>query len=441
MSNKTINLLADVVLPCVTVVLTAILFFMFRPDESTGLFWLNLCYTIMLEGVFFGYIISLNHKTESIPVPIKAVFGVFALYYIVVGLGCMLFYSLLLVHFLSIKFYVSALIIITLLWIIGAMLTAQVGSNYQAAQEKTDDWDRLVLFVAYAESQATVGPQVRAFTLTKGEYDDLPLVPGSETVHRYTLTVPAGTVRFYGLTFSSYDRSGLADKLGTDASIAQNFRDEAAIQDLSISNYYPYAAPVSDDEASAKTDVSKFCSVASGYYDKDGDGTPDDFTIDYSQIETDLTKIPTLTLRRLAAKIDVQWDAQAAYTDGDLVQPSVEGFQFIGRKEGKVFPELNKTAGTFEKKPWDFYNTTPISQRFGRVYHYTFPDGSLAPKVTFTVKTNTDSQGKQYTLQWNTDDYLQRATWYKVNATVKGNTTGGTISISGWNDGTSSPGN
>ena len=146
MSNKTINLLADVVLPCVTVVLTAILFFMFRPDESTGLFWLNLCYTIMLEGVFFGYIISLNHKTESIPVPIKAVFGVFALYYIVVGLGCMLFYSLLLVHFLSIKFYVSVLIIITLLWIIGAMLTAQVGSNYQAAQEKTDEKRKVLTF-------------------------------------------------------------------------------------------------------------------------------------------------------------------------------------------------------------------------------------------------------------------------------------------------------
>lgn len=309
------------------------------------------------------------------------------------------------------------------------------------AQEETDDWDRLVLFVAYAQSQATVGPQVRAFTLTKGEYDDLPLVPGSETVHRYTLTVPAGTVRFYGLTFSSDDQSGLAKKFDSDDAIAANFPEEEAIKDLSISNYYPYAAPVSGNEAGAKTDASKFCSVASGYYDKDGDGTPDDFTIDYSQIETDLTKIPTLTLRRLAAKIDVQWDAQAAYTDGDLVQPSVEGFQFIGCAEGKVFPELNKSGSALTEKSWDFYNTTPISQRFGRVYHYTFPDGNLAPKVTFTVKTNTDSQGKEYALQWNTADYLRRATWYKVNATVNGNTTGGTITISGWNDGTSSTGN
>lgn len=309
------------------------------------------------------------------------------------------------------------------------------------AQEETDDWNTLVLFVAYAQSQAAVGSQVRAFTLTKGEYDDLPLVPGSETVHRYTLTVPAGTVHFYGLTFSNDDQSGLAGKFASDDAIAANFPNEEDIKDLSISNYYPYAAPVSDNEANAKTDASKFCSVASGYYDKDGDGTPDDFTIDYSQIETDLTKIPTLTLRRLAAKIDVQWDAQAAYTDGDLVQPSVESFQFIGRAEGKVFPEFHESSSTFTEKRWDFYNTTPISQRFGRVYHYTFPDGSLAPKVTFTVKTDTDSQGKEYALQWNTADYLRRATWYKVNATVNGNTTGGTITISGWNDGTSSPGN
>lgn len=301
-------------------------------------------------------------------------------------------------------------------------------------QEETDEWDRLVLFVAYAQSQTTVGSPVRAFTLTKEEYQDLPLVSGSETVHRYTLTVPAGTVRFYGLTFSSDDQSGLADMLGTDALIAQNFPDEAAIQALSISNYYPYAAPASDDEASAKTDASKFCSVASGYYDKDGDGTPDDFTIDYSQIETDLTKIPTLTLRRLAAKIDVQWDAQAAYTDGDLVQPSVEGFQFIGRAEGKVFPELYKSGSASTEKRWDFYNTTPISQRFGRVYHYTFPDGSLAPKVTFTVKTqkNTDKQPveKSYTLTWQAA--LQRATWYKVNATVRGNSGQGSIDESDW---------
>ena len=202
---------------------------------------------------------------------------------------------------------------------------------------------------------------------------------------------------------------------------------------LVISNYYPYA------ENENKAEASKFCSVASGYY-QNAEGN-NSYVIDYSTANADPASIPTLTLRRLAAKIDVQWDAQAAYTDGDLVQPSVEGFQFIGRAEGKVFPEFHKSGSDSTEKRWDFYNTTPISQRFGRVYHYTFPDGNLAPSVAFTVKTNTNPTGQQYTLQWKTEDYLRRATWYKVNATVKGNTTGGTITISGWNDGTSSPGN
>lgn len=289
-------------------------------------------------------------------------------------------------------------------------------------QEETDDWNRLVLFVAYAQSQATVGAQVRAFTLTKGEYDDLPLVPGSETVHRYTLTVPAGTVRFYGLTFSSKDKSGLADKFGTVGKIAQNFPNEGAIKNLSISNYYPFAAPVSGSEASAKTGASKFCSVASGYYDADGDGTPDDFTVNYFQIETDPTQIPTLTLRRLAAKIDVQWDAEAAYSEGGYVSAAVTGFEYHGSAEGKVFPELNESGSTSEKNRWDFYNRTPISLRNGRQYHYTFPDGQTKAKVVFKVtaqKENDAATEKTYTMTYSAA--LQRATWYKVNATVRGN--------------------
>ena len=291
------------------------------------------------------------------------------------------------------------------------------------AQEETDGWNTLVLFVAYAQSQTTVGPQVRAFTLTKEEYRDLPLVPGSETVHRYALNVPAGTVRFYGLTFSSDDQSGLAAKFASDDAIAANFSDEEAIKDLSISNYYPYAAPVSDDEASAKTYVSRFCSVASGYYDKDGDGTPDDFTIDYSQIETDPTRIPTLTLRRLAAKIDVQWDAEAAYSEGGYVSAAVSSFEYCGSAEGRVFPELNTATSPAEgTTEWTFYNRTPISLRNGRQYHYTFPDGQTKAKVVFKVATKKENDvatERTYTMTYAAA--LQRATWYKVNATVRGN--------------------
>ena len=298
--------------------------------------------------------------------------------------------------------------------------------------EEKGEWNTLVLFIVYLQSDVT--PQeVHCETLTQAEYDALPPSKVGSPYKQYTLTVPAGTVSFYGLTYYS-PAAGDDSYLGASAleSAIKACGTKKEVEALTISNYYPY------NGSGTATDVNKFCGVASGYYQNaDGENS---YTINYSHISADPQQIPTLTLRRLAAKIDIQWDAEAAYSEGDVVQPSVESFQFMGRTEGKVFPELNNPT-TVTSKTWDFYNTTPISQRFGRVYHYTFPDGSLAPKVTFTVKTNADSRGKQYTLQWNTADYLRRATWYKVNATVNGNTTGGTIIISGWNDGTSFPGN
>lgn len=301
------------------------------------------------------------------------------------------------------------------------------------AQEETDGWNTLALFIVYSQPDAAA-QEVRCETLTQAEYAALPPSAAGSPYKQYTLNVPAGTVSFYGLTYYSPADGESYPGAAALGEAVEACQTKEAVEALAVSNYYPY-----DEGTPQQSDASKFCSVASGYYqNEEGKNS---YVIDYSTANADPTQIPTLTLRRLAAKIDVQWDAQAAYTDGDLVQPSVEGFQFIGRKEGKVFPELNKIAGTFEEKRWDFYNTTPVSQRFGRVYHYTFPDGSLAPSAAFTVKTNTNPTGQQYTLQWKTEDYLRRATWYKVNATVKGNTTGGTITISGWNDGTSSPGN
>ena len=293
------------------------------------------------------------------------------------------------------------------------------------AQEETDDWNTLVLFIVYSQSDATT-QKVRCETLTQAEYAALPPSAAGSPYKQYTLTVPAGTVSFYGLTYYS-------PAAGDDSYPGANALESAIkacgakkdVEGLTISNYYPYG------EGSSSTDVAKFCSVASGYYQNaDGENS---YVIDYSTANADPASIPTLTLHRLAAKIDIQWDAEAAYSEGDVVQPSVESFQFMGRTEGKVFPELNNPT-TFTSKTWDFYNQSPISQRFGRVYHYTFPDGSLAPKVTFTVKTqkSTDAQPveKSYTLTWQAA--LQRATWYKVNATVRGNSGQGNIDESNW---------
>lgn len=305
-----------------------------------------------------------------------------------------------------------------------------------SAQEETDDWNTLVLFIVYSQSDATT-QKVRCETLTQKEYAALPPSAAGSPYKQYTLTVPAGTVSFYGLTYYSptagenYPGAAALD----EAIEACQTKEE--VEALVISNYYPYA------ENENKADASKFCSVASGYY-QNAEGN-NSYVIDYSTANADPASIPTLTLRRLAAKIDVQWDAEGAYEEGKYTNAYITGFTYSGSAEGKVFPEIAKStalpgesAATSSKKSWHFYNHTPISWRNGRVYHYTFPDMETTPSVTFSIATATGGsdleENKVYTLNWNT--YLQRATWYKVNVTVKGNTSNGDINISGWNDGT-----
>lgn len=110
----------------------------------------------------------------------------------------------------------------------------------------------------------------------------------------------------------------------------------------------------------------------------------------------------------------------------------VTGFTFYNDKEnttetgvgsGRLFPALNTSSTKAGNKT--FYNTSEISQRNGRVYHYTFPDGVSEPSVTFNITAN--DSGKGYTL--NFTSALQQATWYKVNATIKGITGDGTITL------------
>ena len=144
MSNKTINLLANVVVPIVTGVLTIVLFFLFRPEETTALFYLNLVYSLILEGVFFGYIGSLHRDSETVSTPFRAIFGITAAYYIIGGLGWMLLYSLLLRHFASIKVYIAVLAIFTLLWIILSLLMGQTDSNYQVGIRQQEDRNKVI---------------------------------------------------------------------------------------------------------------------------------------------------------------------------------------------------------------------------------------------------------------------------------------------------------
>ena len=76
-----------------------------------------------------------------------------------------------------------------------------------------------------------------------------------------------------------------------------------------------------------------------------------------------------------------------------------------------------------------FLNTTEISKRNGRVYHYTFPDGTNPPRLTF--KLDTEKEGttgnKIYDVTFNMSnlkDGFIPARWYKINVKISGSKLG-----------------
>lgn len=267
------------------------------------------------------------------------------------------------------------------------------------------DWDRLTVILAYAD-----GSHVIKTTLTKTDFEAL---DDYDENHRGVklLIIDAwlGEAYIYGVTYSS----GVAGNPETAINACQSNK---AVQDLTISNTY-----ASGDESR----VAKFVSVATGYY-KGTDGTntqPAVFSIQEGGTGG-VGTIPTMKLTRLATKIDVQWDVADAYENG-YTDMALTKFSLTGTTSGYLFPAISgHSALTLSDPPVTFTNTTPISQRNGRQYHYTFTDGVTKPTtITFKIsgmQNGTKEVSKNYTL--NFQKPLQPATWYKVNATISGMT-------------------
>lgn len=284
----------------------------------------------------------------------------------------------------------------------------RMGDPGEAVPEAAD-WDRLTVIMAYTD-----GSQVMKTTITKADFDKLPAYNGNAGIKLFSIEAQPGRVRIYGVTYSSGVRG--ADTLAGDIEAC---RSAADVQALTISNYY------------AQGDAAKFVSVATGYYKAEGD-TPAVFVIQPGGTGA-VGTIPTMTLIRLATKIDVQWDVADAvdkgYTDIRLTD-----FSFHGKTRGRLFPDVGGSFTPGADQTWTFTNTTPVSQRNGRLYHYTFTDGQTRPTITFNISGKqdgvTDISG-DYTMAFQSA--LQTATWYKVNATVRGMTAGTNTSISIFN--------
>lgn len=282
------------------------------------------------------------------------------------------------------------------------------------AVDEGADWNCLAVILAYTDNS-----KVQVDTISKDDFEKLPFY-GNTSYRLLSIDAQLGKVTIYGVTYHT-------DAAKNPEAAIVACTNAEAVQALTISNDYA-------STGTNTIDYAKFVSVATGYYQGE-DHQPAEFTIQEGgtgQIGT----IPTMTLTRLAAKIDIQWDAADAYDQG-YTEVKVENFSYNGKENGRLFPDITGTTISNNDKQWRFYNTSEISQRNGRVYHYTFPDGESVPSVTFNISaiqsTGSTATSKDYTLNFQSP--LKQAAWYKVNATIRGINEAGNISLSMGNSG------
>lgn len=312
-----------------------------------------------------------------------------------------------------------------------------------------DDWNRLTIIIAYTQSDMKQTVYYDTFTkeefysnnVVQHQHTNSRLLPDSDNdgYHEFMMILPIGKCRIYGVTYT--DGKGF-DPVGELKKIKDDGKDHNGdIIKLQISNDY-----AKDDGAK----VAKFISVATGYAINTKDNS-EVLQVSLDNIE-EMKQYWRMQLNRLAAKVDIQWDAQSAYeknTETGNVQYTdvkINSFSFcggatdqnVGAGSGYLFPTLAKgmnLPAISGKK--DFINTSEISRRNGRVYHYTFPDGH-APKITFKLETtttastgNADKKTSTYTFDLKnvTEGSLQPATWYKINVKVTGKEKQESVSI------------
>lgn len=318
------------------------------------------------------------------------------------------------------------------------------------------DWDRLTIIVAYKEKTQgdeihDAAPQKMVYydTYTKEEFDRGELVthststlsgPDANGFRTYTMYLPLGTCCVYGVTYSNGEGLELEGELNKITEDGTNRNSD--IYKLQISNEYAHK--------NGAIDIAKFISVATGYalkLDSETQILTDEREIKVEQninANINTKQYWRMVLGRLAAKIDIQWDAKGAYEKGEdgkqkFTNVKVQGFTYHGEPAGqertvsgsgygRLFPTLyhkNVSPMVSVSGQTSFLNTSEISKRNGRVYHYTFPDGTNPPRITFQLDTEKEGTtgNKIYNVTFdmsNLKDGFIPARWYKINVKISG---------------------
>lgn len=127
-----------------------------------------------------------------------------------------------------------------------------------------------------------------------------------------------------------------------------------------------------------------------------------------------------VTLQRLAAKVDVQYDVQDAYEQGGYTQATMSAITFKGWPQGFFF--LDEATALSPTLDFDQQADGTVSERNGRAVFYTFPGAQN--EFGFTIDYTFDgTEGRwndpvNYTARFK--NALAPDTWHYVRFTVRG---------------------
>ena len=123
-----------------TIVVTLLGFLVFAPEEPGKLFYVNMVYLVVLEGLFFGWFHMGKLKSDAAQTPYFKVFvGIHTMGYLVVSLVWMLIYTVFLSEKVDIKVYLLVIGILSLIWIVLASIIGSQDTQYHAQQTQLED--------------------------------------------------------------------------------------------------------------------------------------------------------------------------------------------------------------------------------------------------------------------------------------------------------------
>ncbi len=141
MAKSSVIIFSAVVVPLLTIAATVALAFVWtKPETRETLFFVNLGYGILLELIFFGFIAVVRAGRKKFTGAFYSIMGVCAVYYIASGAVLILFSAL-----MPLKVYITALVILTLLWLIAGALIAETDARHKADEEITRGKNRKLM--------------------------------------------------------------------------------------------------------------------------------------------------------------------------------------------------------------------------------------------------------------------------------------------------------